>query len=132
MTGRVMQPRGNYDPTMVLRQLPLRKGRTGWVSIAIATDRGVARAEGGVGQPGVDVRPQIRQPIWAAQAPPELDQNLAQWTAGRSAETVTNCAAHGVAAVPVMGAEERRFNSHFRERGLYADIDHPRWGGAHL
>ena len=35
---------------------------------------------------------------------------------------------HGVAAVPVMGAEERLFNSHFRERGLYADIDHPSLG----
>jgi crotonobetainyl-CoA:carnitine CoA-transferase CaiB-like acyl-CoA transferase len=54
---------------------------------------------------------------------------LAHWTVGRSAETVTELLqSHGVAAVPVMGAEERLFNPHFRERGLYADIDHPALG----
>ena len=36
--------------------------------------------------------------------------------------------AHGVAAIPVMGAEERLFNAHFRDRELYQDIDHPALG----
>ena len=35
---------------------------------------------------------------------------------------------HGVAAIPVMGAEDRLFNPHFRARGLYSDIEHPSLG----
>ena len=35
---------------------------------------------------------------------------------------------HGVAAAPVLSAEERLFHPHFMERGLYNDIDHPSLG----
>ena len=58
-----------------------------------------------------------------------MDGNLAAWTRKRTAEDITELLqANGVAALPVMGAEDRLFNPHFRERGLYSDIEHPSLG----
>ena len=58
-----------------------------------------------------------------------LDDNLAAWTRERTAEDVTEILqTNGVAALPVMGAEDRLFNPHFIERGLYSDIEHPSLG----
>ena len=129
MTGRVMQPRGNYDPTMAPYGNYPCEGEDRWVSIAIATDEEWQGLKAALGSPAWTADPKFASRYGRLKHRHELDQHLAQWTAGRSAETVTELLqSHGVAAVPVMGAEERLFNSHFRERGLYADIDHPSLG----
>jgi benzylsuccinate CoA-transferase BbsF subunit len=129
MTGRVMQPRGNYDPTMAPYGNYPCAGEDRWVSIAVATDEEWQGLKAALGSPAWTSDPKFASRYGRLKHRHELDQHLAQWTAGRSAETVTErLQSHGVAAVPVMGAEERLFNSHFRERGLYADIDHPSLG----
>jgi benzylsuccinate CoA-transferase BbsF subunit len=129
MTGRVMQPRGNYDPTMAPYGNYPCEGEDRWVSIAVATDEEWQGLKAALGSPAWTSDPKFASRYGRLKHRHELDQHLAQWTAGRSAETVTELLqSHGVAAVPVMGAEERLFNSHFRERGLYADIDHPSLG----
>ena len=59
----------------------------------------------------------------------ELDALLSQWTAGHDPDDLTELLQdHGVAAAPVLSAEERLFHPHFMERGLYSDIDHPALG----
>jgi crotonobetainyl-CoA:carnitine CoA-transferase CaiB-like acyl-CoA transferase len=59
----------------------------------------------------------------------DLDDNLSTWTRERTAGDITELLqANGVAAIPVMGAEDRLFNPHFKERGLYSDIEHPSLG----
>jgi benzylsuccinate CoA-transferase BbsF subunit len=129
MTGRVMQPRGNYDPTMAPYGNYPCEGEDRWVSIAVATDEEWQGLKAALGSPAWTSDPKFASRYGRLKHRHELDQHLAQWTAGRSAETVTELLqSHGVAAVPVMGAEERLFNPHFRERGLYADIDHPSLG----
>lgn len=129
MTGRVMQPRGNYDPTMAPYGNYPCAGEDRWVSIAVAADEEWQGLKAALGSPAWTSDPKFASRYGRLKHRHELDQHLAQWTAGRSAETVTErLQSHGVAAVPVMGAEERLFNSHFRERGLYADIDHPSLG----
>jgi benzylsuccinate CoA-transferase BbsF subunit len=129
MTGRVMQPRGNYDPTMAPYGNYPCAGEDRWVSIAVAADEEWQGLKAALGSPAWTADPKFASRYGRLKHRHELDQHLAQWTAGRSAETVTELLqSHGVAAVPVMGAEERLFNPHFRERGLYADIDHPSLG----
>jgi benzylsuccinate CoA-transferase BbsF subunit len=129
MTGRVMQPRGNYDPTMAPYGNYPCEGEDRWVSIAVATDEEWQGLKAALGGPAWTADPKFASRYGRLKHRHELDRHLAQWTAGRSAETVTELLqSHGVAAVPVMGAEERLFNPHFRERGLYADIDHPALG----
>ncbi|CAI8000695.1 Succinyl-CoA--D-citramalate CoA-transferase [Geodia barretti] len=129
LTGRVPHPRGNYDPVMAPYGNYPCLGEDEWVSIAVRTEeewRGLVKA--------------IDNPDWAVEENfasryarlgnrGELDERLSEWTRGRSAweatELLQSC---GVAAFPVLGAEGRLFNPHFRERGLYSDIEHPALG----
>ena len=129
VTGRVMQPRGNYDPTMAPYGNYPCAGEDRWVSIAVATDEEWQGLKAALGNPAWTADHKFASRYGRLKHRHELDRYLVQWTAGRSAETVTELLqSHGVAAVPVMGAEERLFHPHFRERGLYIDIDHPALG----
>jgi benzylsuccinate CoA-transferase BbsF subunit len=129
MTGRVMQPRGNHDPTMAPYGNYPCAGEDRWVSIAVATEEEWQGLKAALGSPAWTADAKFASRYGRLKHRHELDLHLAEWTAGRSAEAITELLqSHGVAAVPVMGAEERLFDPHFRERGLYADIDHPALG----
>jgi len=129
LTGRVLQPRGNYDPAMAPYGNYPCAGEERWVSIAVATEAEWQGLKEALGNPAWTADPQFASRYGRHQHRHALDQHLARWTAARSAEHVTELLqSHGVAAIPVMGAEERLFNPHFRERGLYADIEHPALG----
>ncbi len=129
MTGRVMFPRGNFDPSMApYGNFPCR-GQDRWVSIAVATEdewQGLKRA---MGDPEWTEEPIFASRYQRLKHRRELDLHLAGWTADRDAEEVTRLLqAHGVAAMPVMDAEERLSDPHFQERGLYREIEHPALG----
>lgn len=129
MTGRVMGPRGNYDPTMgPYGNYPCR-GDDAWVSIAVRTEdewRGLVQA---IGSPGWTTNDMFASRYARLGHRKELDTHLSRWTLEHTPmEASETLQAHGVAAVPVMGAEDRLFNPHFQERGLYSDIEHPSLG----
>ena len=129
LTGRVPQPRGNYDPVMAPYGNYPCQGEEEWVSIAVRTEeewRGLVEA---MGRPAW-----AAEPIFAARYArlnhrQELDARLSEWTRERTPWEATELLqAHGVAAFPVLDAEGRLFNPHFQERGLYSDIEHPALG----
>lgn len=129
MTGRVMRPKGNHDPVMAPYGNYPCQGDDRWVSIAVRTEdewQGLKRA---MGEPGWTDKPFFSSRYARLEHRRELDQHLSAWTMLRPAEeNMELLQAHGVAAIPVMGAEERLFNAHFRDRELYQDIDHPALG----
>jgi benzylsuccinate CoA-transferase BbsF subunit len=129
MTGRVLQVKGNYDPALVPYGNYPCLGEDKWVSIAVRTEeewQGLKRA---IDNPEWTNTVKFASRYQRLKHRWELDQHLAQWTTARSAEEITQLLqSHGVAAVPVMNAEERLFDPHFRERGLYQDIQHPSLG----
>ena len=134
----------------------LREGATAqeddrWVSIAVSTEEEWQSLKEALGSPDWPGTPPEPPPgihhstlrAWATvwEAPEfaskyqrlknrqQLDHHLSRWTATATAEEITELLqSRGVAAMPVMGAEERLFDPHFRERGLYQDIDHPALG----
>ena len=129
LTGQVPQPKGNYDPVMAPYGNYPCQGEDQWVSIAVRTEAewsGLVEA--------------IDNPEWASEQifnsrfarlnhRRELDARLSEWTCERTAwEATESLQSHGVAAFPVLDAEGRLFNTHFRERGLYSDIEHPSLG----
>ncbi len=129
LTGRASQPRGNYDPVMAPYGNYPCQGDDEWVSIAVRTEeewRGLVEA--------------MDNPAWADESifasryarlnhRGELDARLSEWTRERTPWEATELLqSHGVAAFPVLDAEGRLFNPHFRERGLYSDIEHPALG----
>ena len=134
LTGRSLQPRGNYDPTMTpYGHYPCAPDSDGnddrWVSIAVGSQqewRGLVEA---MGSPDWTDDDRFGSQYRRQRHRQELDELLGAWTAQRDADAITGLLqSHGVAAAPVLGAEERLFHPHFMERGLYADIDHPALG----
>ena len=133
LTGRSLQPRGNYDPTMApyghYPCAPTAESSDRWVSIAVASQsewQGLVEAMGRPGWAGDD---RFRSQYRRQRNRRELDKLLGAWTAQHDPDGITELLqAHGVAAAPVLGAEERLFHPHFMERGLYSDIDHPALG----
>ena len=129
MTGRVMTPRGNYDPVMAPYGNYPCHGEDAWVSIAVRTEDEWQGLKEAMGNPAWCDEEEFASRYSRLEHRQELDQNLAKWTRVRTAQDTTEVLqAHGVAAIPVMGAEDRLFNPHFQERGLYSDIEHPSLG----
>ena len=129
LTGRVPQPRGNYDPVMAPYGNYPSQGDDEWVSVAVRTEeewRGLVNA---MGSPAW-----ANEPIFASRYSRlnhrrELDARLLEWTKAQTAwDAAELLQANGVAAFPVLDAEGRLFNPHFQERGLYSEIEHPALG----
>ena len=129
LTGRVPQPRGNYDPVMVPYGNYPCQGDDQWVSIAVRTEeewRGLVEA---MGHPAWASEPIFASRYARLNHRRELDVRLSEWTRERAPWEATELLqSHGVATFPVLDAEGRLFNPHFRERGLYSDIEHPALG----
>ena len=129
LTGRVPQPRGNYDPVMAPYGNYPCEGDDQWVSIAVRTEEEWHGLVEAMGSPAW-----TKEPIFASRYARlnhrrELDARLSEWTRERAPwEVAELLQSHGVAAFPVLDAEGRLFNPHFRERGLYSDIEHPALG----
>ena len=129
-TGRVLGPMGNYDPTMApYGNYPL-PGRRPLGLNSRGQRRRVARAGGGDGVARMGIRRAFRQPLPASPKPPRTGRSdIAEWTSARDAWEITELLqSRGVAAMPVMDAEERLYDRHNRERGLYREIEHPALG----
>ncbi len=129
MTGRVLKTRGNFDPTMVPYGNYPCAGDDEWVSIAVASEDEWQNMIAALGNPEWAEQPAFSSKYQRLKHRDEVDAQLAQWTCTRAAEEVTELLqSHGVAAMPVMSAEQRLFNPPFQARGLYADIEHPSLG----
>jgi benzylsuccinate CoA-transferase BbsF subunit len=129
MTGRVMGTNGNFDPVMAPYGNYPCQGDDTWVSIAVRTEEEWQGLKEALGNPSWCEEERFASRYSRLQNRQELDADLATWTRERTAGDITELLqAKGVAAIPVMGAEDRLFNPHFRERGLYSDIEHPALG----
>ena len=129
MTGRVMGPKGNYDPVMAPYGNYPCQGDDAWVSIAVRTEDEWQGLKTGMGNPAWCETERFSSRYSRLENRRDLDDNLSTWTRERTAGDITELLqANGVAAIPVMGAEDRLFNPHFKERGLYSDIEHPSLG----
>ena len=134
LTGRALQPRGNYDPTMVpYGNYPCAPSPDGnddkWISIAVANESEWQGLVSAMGSPAWAKDQRFSSQYRRQRHRRELDGLLFQWTAQNDADALTELLQqHGVAAAPVLSAEERLFHPHFMQRGLYSDIDHPALG----
>ena len=129
LTERSLQPRGNYDPTMVPYGNYPCAGEDKWASIAVASESEWQSLVTAMGNPAWADDDRFRSQYRRQRHRRELDALLSQWTAQHDAGTLADLLQrHGVAAAPVLSAAERLFHPHFMERGLYNDIDHPSLG----
>ena len=129
LTGRVPQPMGNYDPVMAPYGNYPCSGEDQWVSIAVRTEQEWRGLVAAMGDPAWTEEVEFASRYARLNHRRELDARLSEWTRELPAWEATELLqSRGVAAFPVLDAEGRLFNPHFRERGLYSDIEHPALG----
>lgn len=129
MTGRVMEPKGNYDPVMAPYNNYPCLGEDKWVSIAVRTEQEWQGLVQAMGNPEWAAEENFISKFQRLRHRKELDRDIAAWTSSRTATDATQILqSHGVAAAPVMDAEERLADPHFQKRGLYQEIEHPSLG----
>ena len=129
LTGRSLQPRGNYDPTMAPYGNYPCAGEDRWVSVAVRSEAEWQALVQAMGTPAWARDDRFGSQFRRQRHRRELDALLSRWTAQHDADAITDLLQScGVAAAPVLGAEERLFHPHFMARGLYSDIEHPALG----
>jgi len=129
MNGRIPGPTGNRDSIMAPHGYYPCKGEGQWVSIAVKTDeewRGFCLALG--------------NPIWAQDErfsdrysrllnQDALDILVGEWTVNYSPREVTEILQKaGVAAAPFLISREQYHDPHFKERGIFVEVSHPKSG----
>ncbi len=128
-TGRALETRGNYDPTMAPYGNYPCLGEDRWVSIAVANDAEWDGLVAAMGHPEWAGGERFASRFQRQRHRRELDEKLSEWTRERDAWAITELLqSRGVAAMPVMDARERLEDRHNRERGLYQEIEHPALG----
>ena len=129
MTGRVMGPQGNYDPTMApYGNYPCSEPDS-WISIAVRTEEEWQGLKEAMGNADWCELSNFNSRYNRLKHTTELDGYIAKYTSKHDAyELAELLQSHNVAAIPVMNAEDRLSNQHFQARRLYSEIEHPSLG----
>ena len=129
MTGRVMGPQGNYDPTMApYGNYPCSEPDS-WISIAVRTEEEWQGMKEAMDNADWCELSNFNSRYNRLKHTTELDGYIAKYTSKHDAyELAELLQSHNVAAIPVMNAEDRLSNQHFQARRLYSEIEHPSLG----
>jgi len=126
MNGRIQTRHGNKDPFMAPHNVYRCKGEDKWVSIAVATDdefKSLCQVIGHL-EWATDERFADSFSRWHNQA--ELDKLIEIWTVNHTHTEVTQMLQEvGVAAAPSCNSEDIWNDPHLRDRGFWAEVDHP-------
>jgi benzylsuccinate CoA-transferase BbsF subunit len=129
MNGRIPGPRGNRDAIMSPHGYYPCKGDGQWVSIAVKTEE-----EWG------NFCQATNHPLWADDErfsdrysrllnQDALDKLVSQWTAKYTTREVTEILQKaGVAAAPFLISKEQYHDPHFKKRGIFVEVNHPKSG----
>ncbi|MDO8567483.1 MAG: CoA transferase [Dehalococcoidales bacterium] len=126
MNGRVMGATGNTDRVMAPHGNYRCKGNDKWVSIAVDTEVEWAAFCRTIGSPGWTKEARFKDAASRHENRAELDRLVNAWTENFEPWEVANLfQPAGVAAFPVFNIEDQFCDSHFREREIYPEIQHP-------
>ena len=129
MGGEPTGPNGNRDHAFAPQGNYPCADEDRWISIAIRTEEEWDNLRAAMGSPAWAKAPgfaRFGDRVRNAQA---LDQGVANWTRGLTADEATQVLqAHGVAAMPVMNIEHQFLDPHLQERGTYGAVEHPLLG----
>ena len=133
MTGRVAEPRGNYDVEAAPHNNYPCAGDDKWVAISVDTEEEwqgfclALRNPDWCGDPLFVDKPSRLRHVG------QLDRYVADWTRQQSAsEAVQLLQRHGVAAMPVMNIEDQFSDPHWQQRQTYVEVEHPHLGAEWL
>jgi len=105
------------------------KGEQGWVSIAVKTDEEWHNFCRAIGTPSWTEDERFRDRYNRLINRDALDELVGRWTANYTPHEVTEfLQKSGVAAAPFMISKEQCHEPHFRQRGIFLEVDHPKVG----
>ena len=129
MNGRVAGRQGNYHPVLVPHGTYPCQGEDKWVSIAVDNEEEwhhFCQATGNTQWANDD---RFLDKYSRLKHREELDSLIGEWTKGYTRGQVTELLQQaGVAAMPVLDPGERYQDAHFKERGLFVEIEHSKSG----
>jgi benzylsuccinate CoA-transferase BbsF subunit len=129
MNGRVQSRNGNHDRIMAPHNCYRCRGEDKWVSIAVATDQEWLAFCEAAGRPewAEDERFSDVYERWRNRE--ELDRLVTTWTVDYTHYEVTAMLQEaGVAAMPSLSNQEIFDDPHVEERGMAAEVEHPKMG----
>jgi benzylsuccinate CoA-transferase BbsF subunit len=129
MNGRIPGPTGNRDSIMAPHGYYPCKGEGQWVSIAVKTDEEWRDFCQALGNPPWTEEERFGDRYSRLLNQDALDKFVGQWTANHSPLEVTEILQQaGVAAAPFLISKEQYHDPHFKERGIFVEVNHPKSG----
>jgi len=129
MNKRVQKPRGNHVPDMAPHGFYPCKGDSQWVSIAVKTEtewRSFCRA---IGSPPWTKEARFSDLHSRLQNQDALDRLVGDWTKNYTPYEATEILQKaGVAAAPFMISKDQYHDPHFKARGTFVSVTHPKSG----
>jgi len=129
VNGQEPPRRGNHSPHWAPHNAYPCAGEDRWVTIAVTSDaqwRALAHILGGA-KLAEDPMFTSNQDRLANQD--ELDQRVTDWTTSRQPGQASEILQRaGIAASPVMRGPDLLQDPHYRERGTFVEVDHPKVG----
>lgn len=129
MNGRSQTRQGNTHPFMAPHNVYRCSGEDKWVSIAVATDAEFAALCNAAGHPEWAADRRFADGLSRWHNRDELDRLIEGWTINLAHTEVTRILQEaGIAAAPSCNSEDLWRDVHLRERGFWAEVDHPLLG----
>jgi len=129
MNGRIPGPTGNRDSIMAPHGYYPCKGEGQWVSIAVKTEEEWRNFCQALGNPPWTEDERFSDRYSRLLNQDALDKLVGQWTAKYSPGEVTEILQRaGVAAAPFLISKEQYHDPHFKERGIFVEVNHPKSG----
>ena len=129
MNERISVPRGNRDPIMSPHGYYPCKGEGQWVSIAVKTEEEWCAFCEATGNSGWTDDERFWDRYSRLLNQDALDELVGRWTVNYTPHEVTEILQKAdVAAAPFMIAKAQYDDPHFRERGIFVKVDHPKSG----
>ncbi|MBI2910340.1 MAG: CoA transferase [Chloroflexi bacterium] len=129
MNGDCPGPQGNLHRSLVPHNNYPCKAKDTWVSIAVDSEEEWLALCQGMGSPLWSEEERFGDKYSRLKHREALDELISEWTSSFSCYEVAEVLRKaGVAAMPIMNADERFNDPHFRQRRLYEELEHPRTG----
>jgi crotonobetainyl-CoA:carnitine CoA-transferase CaiB-like acyl-CoA transferase len=129
MNQRVMKTQGNRHAEMAPHGHYPCLGADQWISIAVKTEQEWQALCQAMGDPPWTREEKFSDRFNRLCNQDKLDEHLSEWTKGYTPEELTRLLQQaGVAAFPCYNSEGLFFDPHFKERGIYEEVEHPKTG----
>jgi benzylsuccinate CoA-transferase BbsF subunit len=129
MNDRIPGPTGNRDSIMAPHGYYPCREEAQWVSIAVKTDEEWRNFCQALGNPPWTEDDRFSDRYSRLLNQDALDKLVSQWTVNYSPREVTEILQEaGVAAAPFLISKEQYHDPHFKERGIFVGVNHPKSG----